>query len=96
MLEELLRSLVSDGGRFAVWVAQYPLLAERVTASIDVLQRVRGSREYHDLVAGRDVTHSLYMIALEGSLVDAAHVFYTGYVSYCHALLPWAYGREVG
>lgn len=47
MREEVFRSLVNDGGRFAAWVSQYPLLAEQVAASIDVLQRVRGSGEYH-------------------------------------------------
>lgn len=36
------------------------------------------------------------MIALEGGLVDAVQVFYVGYVSYCYALLPWTFGREVG
>ncbi len=95
-MEELLQAFLRDGGSFSAWVAQYPLLSERVTIFLSVLRLVKGSRAYADLVAGRNAVHGLYMIALEGRLADAAQVFYLGYVSYCQALLPWAFGREVG
>src|SRR5690242_9124746 len=75
MNEEVLFAYLQEHGPFAEWVAQYPLVADRVVGALITLNNLNGSSQLSDLLACRDAALTLHMIALEGGFDDVAAVF---------------------
>ena len=89
MNEQLLFAYLQEHGDFAEWVAQYPLLADRVVNALITLNDLNGSSQLTDLLACRDAALTLHMIALEGGFDDVAAVFCMQYDQLAWAVLPF-------
>jgi hypothetical protein len=89
MNEALLFAYLQEHGPFAEWVAQYPLLADRVVSSLITLNDLNGSSELSDLLACRDAALLLQMIARSGGFDDVAAVFCLQYDQLARAMLPF-------
>lgn len=89
MNEEVLFAYLQEHTPFAEWVAQYPLLADRVVSALITLNDLNESSHLADLLACRDAALSLQMIALEGRFDDVAAVFAMQYDQIARAVLPF-------
>jgi len=89
MNEELLFTYLREHAPFAEWVAQYPLLADRVVSALITLNNLGRSSMLPDLLACRDAALTLQMIALEGRFDDVAAVFCLQYDQRARAMLPF-------
>jgi hypothetical protein len=89
MNEALLFAYLQEHGPFAEWVAESPLLADRVVTALITLNNLNGSSALSDLLACRDAALTLGMIALEGKFQDVAAVFSLQYDQFARAVLPF-------
>ncbi|HEY4035198.1 MAG TPA: hypothetical protein VGL94_14655 [Ktedonobacteraceae bacterium] len=89
MNEDLLFAYLQEHAPFAEWVAQYPLLADRVACALITLNNLNGSSYFSDLLACRDAALVMHMIAREGGFDDVASVFAMQYDQFARAVLPF-------
>ncbi len=86
----------ADSNEFAQQIfMRHPVQADRVETCLTVLERVRGSDQLVDLLAGRDAAQWLCMTALVTHCEDDAAVFSVQYDGFCRALLVYFTGGEV-
>ena len=89
MNEQMLFAYLQEHAPFAEWVAESPLLADRVVTALITLNNLNGSSALSDLQACRDAALTLGMIALEGKFQDVAAVFSMQYDQFARAVLPF-------